>query len=251
MFVHPHLSALTAILETGSFEAAARRLNVTQSAISQRIRALEERVGGPVLARTTPPEPTELGRQIAVHANGMARLDAELSKSLGGRDSLSVSIAVNADSLATWFLPALAGHDQRLFRVLTEDQDHSAEMLRRGEVAAAVTARAEPVQGADCVVLGRLRYVATASPEFAERFFPNGLTVEAFVNAPALVFSTKDNLQAEWAAARTGTRARDLSKSFHAVNAGIRRGGNPRHRLGHEPRTSGQGCAGRWSTRQP
>jgi LysR family transcriptional regulator (chromosome initiation inhibitor) len=206
MFLHPQLSALSAILETGSFEAAAARLGVTPSAVSQRIRALEERVGGPVLTRSSPPEATVLGARIALHSSGMARLDAELADDLGGGDRLSLSIAVNADSLATWFLPALSGHDRRLVRVLVEDQDHSVELLRRGEVAAAVTARPEPVQGADCVALGTLRYIATASPGFAERYFSEGLTAEAFSVAPALVFNEKDALQSDWAAARTGRR---------------------------------------------
>ena len=204
MFVHPQLTALAAIVETGSFEAAADRLNVTPSAVSQRIRGLEERVGGPVVTRSFPAEATELGRKIAGHAAQMARLDTELTEELGERDRLSIAIAVNADSLATWFLPALAGHDQRLFRVMVDDQDHSDDMLRRGDVAAAVTAREEPVQGADSVPLGRLRYIATASPAFADRYFRDGLTAEAFAEAPALVFSPKDTLQSSWASERAG-----------------------------------------------
>ena len=204
MFVHPQLTALAAIVETGSFEAAADRLSVTPSAVSQRIRGLEERVGGPVVTRSFPAEATELGRKIAGHAAQMARLDAELTEVLGERDRLSIAIAVNADSLATWFLPALAGHNQRLFRVMVDDQDHSDEMLRRAEVAAAVTAREEPVQGANSVPLGSLRYIATASPAFAERYFRAGLTAEALAEAPALVFSTKDTLQSAWASERAG-----------------------------------------------
>ena len=204
MFMHPHLSALTAILETGSFEAAAHRLGITSSAVSQRIRALEDRVGGPVLSRMSPITATALGARIAVHASDMARLDEQLSEQLGESSRLSVAVAVNADSLATWFLPALAGHERRLFRILVEDQDHSADLLRRGEVAAAVTSRAETTQGADCIALGRLRYVATASPEFVSRYFDNGLTAEAFAKAPALVFNAKDGLQTEWASARVG-----------------------------------------------
>lgn len=214
MFTHPHLAALTAILDTGGFDAAAAWLGVTPSAVSQRIRALEERVGGPVVTRSSPVGVTELGAKIVRHAREMARLDAELAETLGTPERLSLSIAVNADSLDTWFLPALAGHERRLFRVLVEDQDHSVELLRRGEVAAAVTAHSEPVQGADCVPLGRLRYVAVASPEFAARHFKTGLTTAAFAAAPALAFNFKDRLQSAWASARVGGR---VTLPFHFV----------------------------------
>ncbi len=204
MFEHPHLAALTAILRTGSFEAAAAHLSVTQSAISQRIRALEDRVGAPVLQRTTPPKATPTGKRLAAHADALARLNAELDADLGHDHALALRLAVNADSVDTWFLPALQDLPDHRFEIRIEDQDHSADLLRNGEVAAAVTTRATAVQGADVTPLGALRYIATASPDFKARHFKDGLTAKALATAPALVFNEKDKLQESWARAATG-----------------------------------------------
>ena len=205
MFEHPQLAALSAILATGSFDAAAHQLGVTQSAISQRIRALEDHVGAPVLQRGSPARPTPTGTQLAAHADAMARLDADLAHALGRDHRLTLRIVVNADSLDTWFLPSLQGLENTRFHIRTEDQDHSADLLRSGEVAAAVTTRAEPVRGADVIPLGSLRYLATASPAFAKKYFVDGLTATSLANAPALRFNEKDMLQKQWANRAAGT----------------------------------------------
>jgi len=234
MFEHPQLAALTAILRTGSFEAAAAQLSVTQSAISQRIRALEDRVGAPVLQRTSPIKATPTGKRLAAHADALARLNAELDTDLGRDHALALRLAVNADSIDTWFLPALQGLPDHRFEIRIEDQDHSADLLRNGEVAAAVTTRATPVQGADVMPLGALRYIATASPAFNSRHFKDGLTAEALACAPALVFNEKDKLQESWAHAASG-RAITLSAHFlpstrgfvEAATLGIGWGLNP------------------------
>ena len=212
MFEHPQLAALSAIMRTGSFEAAADHLAVTQSAISQRIRALEDRVGSPVLKRGTPLEATATGARLVAHADALARLDAELDTDLGRDHMLTLCLAVNADSLETWFLPALRGHSDRRFQIRAEDQDHSADLLRSGEVAAAVTTRAEPVQGADVMPLGALRYLATASPEFVATHLKDGITPKSLAKAPALAFNEKDRLQKTWARRATG---KDITLTAH------------------------------------
>ena len=199
MFEHPQLAALRSILDTGSFEAAADQLGVTPSAVSQRIRALEIKLGGPVLTRAMPITATDLGATIVAHAHDLARLNAGLESELGAPSSLLISIAVNADSLATWFLPALCDQGPLRFDVQVVDQAHSDRDLAQGKVAAAVTMRADPVAGADVVALGALRYVATATPDFVRHHFPDGLTRDAFALAPALIFSDKDSLQSDWA----------------------------------------------------
>lgn len=48
------LAALAAVIECGSFDAAADRLHVTPSAVSQRIKALESRVGQVLVVRDKP-----------------------------------------------------------------------------------------------------------------------------------------------------------------------------------------------------
>jgi LysR family transcriptional regulator (chromosome initiation inhibitor) len=203
------LETLATVLRTGSFDAAASALNVTPSAVSQRIRALEDRMGTALLIRSLPVEPTEAGRRLARHADDLRLLEQSLRRDLGqdGRtDRPTVRIAVNADSLATWFLPALAAVPNMLFDLVIDDQDHSDALLLRGEVAAAITARAEPVPGAHLYPLGALRYLATASPAFRDRWFADGLSPQNLARAPVLTFNAKDRLQRDWAARLTGRR---------------------------------------------
>jgi len=206
MFDYAALAALEAVLRTGSFERAAAELGVTSPAVSQRIAALEDRIGAVLVVRGRPCTPTPAGRRLARHVEEVGLMERALAEELGRpRDAARVRIAVNADSLATWFLPALRGAGEGLlFDIVVDDQDHSAEWLRLGEVIAAVTAQSAPVQGCDHLALGRLRYLATASPDFAERWFPDGPTAEALARAPALSFDAKDRLQHDWAARAAG-----------------------------------------------
>lgn len=214
---HAALQALAAVVHEGSFERAAQRLHVTPSAVSQRIRALEERCGAVLVVRGQPCTATPLGRRLCRHAERLAALDHELARELvdtlpalalddGGDEARAVArptlrIAVNADSLATWFVPALAAfaaEADALVQVTVDDETHTAEALRRGEVLAAVCARARPVQGCRVTALGALRYRATASPAFVARHFPRGVGVRALAQAPCLRFDRKDELQAQW-----------------------------------------------------
>lgn len=206
MFDPQQLRALSAVLSSGSFEAAAQALFVTPSAISQRIRALEERAGTTLVIRSQPTRATAAGLRLARHADDIALLEANLAGDLGIEpgQGARARIAVNADSLATWFLPALAALPGWLFDLEIDDQDHSGAWLRRGEVQAAVTSGKEEVPGWDRIALGALRYVATAAPEFAQRWFADGVSAENLAQAPALRFNAKDRLQQDWAHTVTG-----------------------------------------------
>lgn len=185
MFANPLLSTLLAVEETGSFDRAAARLGVTPSAVSQRMRALTEAAGGPVLARLQPPVPTALGRRLLRHARDVAALEADLSAGLG-RDGgpRPVSVALTADSLESWAVPALAAAAGFRYDVAILDQDHSAEALRRGEVSAAITSEARPLPGCRAWPLGGLRYRACCAPGFRARHFPDGPTPDALAAAP-------------------------------------------------------------------
>lgn len=202
------LDALASVIRTGSFERAARQIGVTPSAISQRIRLLEEKVGSVLVVRGQPCRATETGLRLARHAEEVTLLERTLARDMGqveiGGRSPTIRVAVNADSLATWFVPAMAALPDCLFDLVLDDQEHSAEWLRRGEVRAAVSGSDVPVQGCDCRPLGRLRYIATASPDFIRRWFPGGVTAEALACAPSLTFNAKDTLQARWIAANIG-----------------------------------------------
>jgi LysR family transcriptional regulator (chromosome initiation inhibitor) len=194
------LAAFAAVLREGSFDAAARALHVTPSAISQRIKSLEERLGRVLIRRGAPCTATEAGQALQRHAQQLQLLEAEalapFSLDDAAAPALPLAIAVNADSLATWFLPALAALRERAtFDLLVEDQDHSHEMLRQGRVLAAVTAEPQPVQGCAVRRLGALRYRAVASPAFVARHFPAGPDADSLAAAPCCVFNAKDRLQ--------------------------------------------------------
>ena len=232
------LSALAAVVRTGSFEQAAQHLNVTPSAVSQRIKLLEERIGAVLVVRGQPCLATEIGERLCRHVDQVALLEASLRQSLPGLQHdarpVTLRIAVNADSLATWFIPAMAQTDGLLFDLVLDDQDHSADWLRRGEVVAAVTSHGEPVQGCNCHSLGSLRYIATASPGFVERWFADGFDEAAARRAPCLIFNRKDRLQTIWLKEALGTEIRPplhwlpSSQAFvDAALAGLGWGMNP------------------------
>ncbi|PWC49635.1 LysR family transcriptional regulator ArgP [Azospirillum sp. TSA6c] len=202
MLDYPLLAALAAVIRTGSFERAARQLHVTPSAVSQRVKLLEERLGTVLVVRGQPCTGTAAGQRLCQHLEQVALLESELRGALPGLSPadgpVTLRIAVNADSLATWFVGAMAEVPGCLFDLVLDDQDHSAEWLRKGEVLAAVTASAAPVPGCNSHPLGALRYRATASPDYLRRHFPDGVTAESLATAPCLTFNRKDRLQAQW-----------------------------------------------------
>lgn len=207
MLDYSALAALAAVIREGSFERAARALNVTPSAISQRIRLLEERVGCALVVRDQPCRPTETGRRLCQHVDRVRLLEQELQGALPtlapeGVARVALPIAVNADSLATWLAPTIATFAAAhpvLMEVAVDDQDHTSEWLRSGAVLAAVTATARPTTGCNSRPLGAMRYLAAASPAFVREHFADGVGAGTLAKAPCLVFNTKDALQATWA----------------------------------------------------
>ena len=206
MLDYPLLQALSAVVREGSFERAARALHLTPSAVSQRVKLLEERTGQVLVVRANPAKATPAGLRLCRHAEQVALLEHALAAELPGLEPdgpgrITLPVAVNADSLATWFVPAaaaIAAQAPLLLDLRLEDQDHTAEHLRCGEVVAAVTALAHPVPGCRSVPLGQMDYCATASPAFVQRHLAGGVTAQALAQAPCLTFSRRDRLQALW-----------------------------------------------------
>lgn len=207
MLDYAALAALAAVAREGSFERAARALRVTPSAVSQRIRGLEERVGCALVVRDQPCRPTETGRRLCQHVDRVRLLEQDLQGALpalapDGAARVALPIAVNADSLATWFAPAMAAFAADapvLVELAVDDQDHTTEWLRSGAVLAAVTGSARAAAGCNLRPLGAMRYLATASPAFVARHFAGGVGAGSLARAPSLLFNTKDDLQARWA----------------------------------------------------
>jgi len=188
-----HVQTLLAVVDAGTFDAAAAALHVTPSAVSQRIKALEQRTGRVLLMRTKPVQLTPSGQVVVRFARQLAQLSLDAQAELGMTtpgEPTRLSIAVNADSLATWFLPALVGLPDVCFELHREDEDHTARLLREGLVMAAVTSTPDPVQGCSVRALGSLRYLACASPSFP---------FSSFSTSPVIVFDRHDQLQDRFA----------------------------------------------------
>ncbi|AYA24784.1 LysR family transcriptional regulator ArgP [Rhodococcus rhodochrous] len=207
------LRTFATVLDEGTFEGAAAVLRVTPSAVSQRIKSLEQHVGQVLLRRTRPVSATAAGEVVMRLARQVARLEQDTSEELGlGADTGSyatIPLVVNADSMSTWMLRALARMPVRyraLFELHREDEFHSTDLLRDGTVMAAVTSVPEPVQGCTSEKLGAMRYHAMASVDFAERWFPEGMAPTELREAPMLTFDRKDDMQDRFVRKRTRRR---------------------------------------------
>ncbi len=205
---------LAVVIDEGTFDAAARRLHLTPSAVSQRVKALEQQLGRVLVVRSKPARPTDAGAAVVRLARQLALLEhdalAGFEADAASARPVSIALAVNADSLATWFLPALArvaGRHPVVFDLHRDDQDFTAGLLESGTVMGAVTSQATPVAG--CLVrgLGVMRYEAVATPAFVERWSlgdapnaaPNatraGTLAAALADAPVVDFDRRDDLQ--------------------------------------------------------
>ena len=232
------LECLAAIVEEGGFERAAVRLSVTQSAVSQRLRSLEAQVGTVLLVRSRPIRPTTAGRLLIKHAVQLRLLRSDLENDLqdltpgahAQREEDRISIAINADSIATWALPALsplvaAGLP---LEIITDDQDFTHDWLREGQVLGCVTTLKLALRGCKVLPLGDMHYVAVASKAFAAAQCPQGLTSHNFRQMPFIAFNRKDDLQSDFVGRALGLRRVSLSQRFvpssegqvHAVQAG-------------------------------
>lgn len=190
------LETLACVAEEGSFDAAARRLHVTPSAVSQRVRALEHAAGQVLVRRSTPSEITDAGAPLLRLAQQWRLLATEAAAELGDRDVVQLPVAVNADSLATWFpavLDAVATRERLALRLRVEDEGHTHHLLRRGEVMAAVTSEPRPVQGCSVERIGTLVYVPGATAALVERYrSPDGVDLRRM---PMVAFDDRDLLQ--------------------------------------------------------
>lgn len=219
------LECLAAIVEEGGFERAAQRLNVTQSAVSQRLRALEAQVGSVLIVRSRPLRPTSAGQLLLKHTKQLRLLRADLERDLqelapsapgSNREDERISVAINADSIATWALGAL--HDlvrQRLpLEIIVDDQDFTQEWLRSGQVLGCVTTLKQALRGCRMVPLGAMPYVAVASASYAEKHLPQGLTPHNFREVSFLSFNRKDDMAAEFVARAFGLKRVALNHLF-------------------------------------
>jgi LysR family transcriptional regulator, chromosome initiation inhibitor len=270
-FQRDHLETLVAAVDEGTFDAAAAALRITPSAVSQRVKAMEQLTGRVLLQRSTPVRPTADGEVVLRHARQAQLLDDETSRSLGvtsgdgGHDDgdpgtaaaglvvPSVTLAVNSDSLGSWFLDALdlararvaeTGGDV-VFDLHREDQERTASLLRAGSVMAAVTAEREPVQGCSSEFLGVMRYLPVAATSFIERYPDVGVArdpgaaparsdgsdvnrvLDALDRVPLVDYDRADDLQQGFLRALVGRAPRGprhFIPTSHEYDEAVRRG---------------------------
>lgn len=200
--------AFLAAVDNGSLEQAAARLSITPSAVSQRIAALEQEMGTPLLVRTRPCRPTAPGMRLLQFLRRRALLEQDyLAELEPDAAPVRVALAVNNDTLATWLLPALAPvliEESLLVEFVLDNQGHTFALLEQGQAVACISTEAEPMRGCSVSPLGLMRYQMVAAPAFARRWFPDGLQREAARRAPVIVFDRKDALQTQFLQQRLG-----------------------------------------------
>ena len=200
MFDYKLIEALALVVQEGGFDKAASALHITQSAVSQRVKLLEEQMGQVLLARTTPPQTTVAGRDLLKHYLQVKQLEDNLYRDMDRQPDkgyTSISVALNADSLATWFLEAIqsfAFEESVLLDIRVDDQEQTHRMLADGDVVGCISTKDQSLRGCRIDYIGRMNYHMLASPAFVEKWFPAGLTVADVSRGPAIIFNRKDEL---------------------------------------------------------
>lgn len=200
MIEYRQLEAMAAVASAKSFEKGAARLNITQSAISQRIKLLEDSLGTPVLIRTTPPELTSMGQVMMNHYQKVCLLEDELQQQIRpdqGKIGGHLPIAINRDSLGLWFMEAVGGFLKKtntILQIFAEDQEQTHHHLKNGTVFACVSTRKKALQGCKVSLLGSMHFYLCASPDYCKKWFTGKVTTDKLLEAPAVVFDDKDHM---------------------------------------------------------
>ncbi|MFW2367906.1 MAG: LysR family transcriptional regulator ArgP [Desulforhopalus sp.] len=200
MFDYKLIEAFGMVAQEGGFDKAARVLCITQSAVSQRVKLLEELTGQVLIARTTPPKPTSAGQNLLKHYLQVKRLEDDLMGEIGepaDKGFATIAVGINADTLAIWLIDAIKTfllEERVLLDIRVDDQEQTHRLLKDGEVMGCISTQEQVMQGCRIEYLGCMNYHIVAAPGFAARHFPNGLTIEDVQRAPALIFDRNDEL---------------------------------------------------------
>jgi len=196
------LEAFEAVIREGGFDKAAGTIHLTQSAVSQRIKLLESQMGQVLLIRTTPPKPTQVGRRLLKHYLQVKQLENDVIQDMtpaSKKNMIPLAIALNEDSLATWFSPCIApflADHPVVMDLRVDDQEQTHQFLSDGDVVGCISSRAKIVQGCSVSFLGTMIYQMVATPEFVNRWFARGLNRDSLEKAPAVIFNRRDELHA-------------------------------------------------------
>ena len=221
------LEALTAVVEHGGFGPAAQALSLTLPAVSVRIKALEDGLGQRLLVRGKRVRATAAGQALLAHVKQVQMMEADVLEALQAGASVgsgsaawqSLSVAINADSVASWFLPGVAPLLKRhrfLLDIVIDDQDHTHDALKSGEVMGCVTTLSQAMRGCVAEPLGTMRYRCVAAPSVAQRCrTPAGnVSVHRLLGQPAVIFNRKDALQDAFLAQHFGLQQPHYPRHF-------------------------------------
>ena len=220
------LEALAAVVDHGGFGPAAQSLSLSLAAVSLRIKSLEDTLGQRLLVRGKQVRATPAGQALLGHVKQVRLMEADLLDGLQGgalpRDGVrwqSLGVAINADSVASWFLPGVAALLQRhhlLLEIVIDDQDHTHDALRSGDVMGCVTTLTTAMRGCMAEPLGVMRYRCVASPAVAQRCrTPRGaVSVHKLLALPAVIFNRKDALQDTFLEQHFGLRQPNYPRHF-------------------------------------
>lgn len=221
MFDRAQLEAFFATVQHGSFERAATALHVTRGAISLRIKALEEAMSSMLLVREKPVVATRKGEILLRHIRALKTLeDGTICAILPmpqERAPVPIAIAVNTDSLSTWFGPLvvqLLGQFKIALEIVNDDQDHTFARLTKGEVMGCVSSEPDAVPGFEATPLGAMYYLCVATPDFRLKYFQSGMSIAAALAAPAILFDRKDALHDQYLAQLFGVKVGQYTRHY-------------------------------------
>lgn len=195
------IQAFAAVLDEGGFARAADRLCITQSAVSQRVKLLEDQIGRALIIRENPPRPTDAGARLLRHYRQVQALEDETVQGISTKSPVyrpHVPVAVNTDSLFVWFLEAVASFARdsgTTLELFVDGHEQTIKYLKSGAVSGCVTSEREAPEGCTATRIGSLRYVLVASGEFVRRWFPAGFSREAAARAPLVNLDRNDRFQ--------------------------------------------------------
>ncbi|MEM5286449.1 HTH-type transcriptional regulator ArgP [Paraburkholderia sabiae] len=196
-FDRQQLETFAVVVETRHFGRAAHALNVTRGAVSQRMIALEEAVGTPLLVRDGMML-TPAGEIMLLHVQALQLLEADTLQRIkpAEKGRTKIAIAVNADSLATWFeaVACAIAKENLALELIVDDQDYTLSVLTRGEAMGCVSTASSAPTGFVAEPIGEMEYECVATPEFAKTHFADGVTLHNILAAPAVLFNRKDGL---------------------------------------------------------
>ncbi len=214
------IEALAMVVQECGFEKAATRLFLTPSAVSQRIKALEEQTGQILINRTNPPRATEAGLRILKHYHHVKRLEDDLIDTFTpheNRKFATLALGINMDSLSTWFLDAVRDmllNHKILLDLKPADQDQTDQLLKDGVVIGCVSSKDKLIQGCRMDYLGCMEYRMLATPAYMARWFPEGVTAENITLAPQFIFDRKDELHLQYFQVAFGKIPAELSAHY-------------------------------------